>query len=82
MGLVYAMPLPANTVVCLCMIGMANIIMCHILDLYRCYFPSLPMVMGASLLNFCRWFPRPFRWCQKGEDKYDHVLIGLPILSW
>jgi len=68
-------------VICLCMTEMTNIIMYHILDLYRSYFPSLPMVVGATLLNLCRWFSRPFRWCQKGEDKYDHALIGLPVLS-
>jgi len=71
---IYALTLLVACVIYLCVTRMANIIMYDILDLYRCYFLSLPVVVDASLLSLCRWFPRPFRWCQKGEDKYDHAL--------
>ena len=77
----YVMPLLAFAVVYLCVTGMTNTIMYRILDCIMDYFPSLPVVVSASPLNLCMWPPRPFRRCQKGEDKYDHVLIKSADLS-
>jgi len=40
------------------------------------------LVVIASTLDFRFRSPHPFQWCQKGEDEYDLVSIGLLSLSW
>jgi len=78
---IFAMPVLVYYITCLCVTGMANIIIVLILDCIATISHCTALVVIASTLDSTSWSTNPFSMMSKGgRYEYDLVLISLPSL--